>query len=54
MPDTVAVAYDASQHPAFAVTVDVAVFTMVDSQLNLLLVSSTGGRPVRGCLGAAR
>ncbi len=33
-----ATGYDPSQYPAFAVTVDVALFTMVDDELNVLLV----------------
>ena len=35
-PDTPA--YDASAHPPFAVTVDLAVFTIRDGSLSLLLV----------------
>ncbi len=41
MTDT-STAYDPSQYPAFAVTVDVALFTMVDEELNLLLVKRAG------------
>jgi len=39
--------YDPSQYPAFAVTVDVAVFTMVNNELSLLLVKR-GGQPFAG------
>lgn len=35
-------AYDPTQYPPFAVTVDVAVFTMVDHVLHLLLVKRAG------------
>lgn len=35
-------AYDPTQYPPFAVTVDVALFTMVDDVLNLLLVKRAG------------
>ena len=34
--------YDPSLYPAFAVTVDIALFTMVDNELNLLLVKRAG------------
>jgi 8-oxo-dGTP diphosphatase len=34
--------YDPSQYPAFAVTVDIAVFTMVESELHVLLVRRAG------------
>ncbi len=37
MTDT-STAYDPTRYPAFAVTVDVAVFTMVDGELSVLLV----------------
>ncbi|MEO6122550.1 MAG: NUDIX domain-containing protein [Ilumatobacteraceae bacterium] len=43
MTDTSSMAYDSSQYPAFAVTVDIAVFTMVSGQLNVLLVRRAGG-----------
>jgi len=33
--------YDASRHPAFAVTVDVVILTMVESRLHVLLVRRT-------------
>lgn len=36
------VPYDPSQYPAFAVTVDIAVFTMVESELHVLLVRRAG------------
>lgn len=49
MTDTRAMAYDPSQYPAFAVTVDVAVFTMIDGELNLLLVRRAG-EPFAGYL----
>lgn len=42
MTDTSATMYDASQYPPFAVTVDVAVFTMVVGELNVLLVRRAG------------
>jgi 8-oxo-dGTP diphosphatase len=42
MTDTGQRAYDSSQYPAFAVTVDVAVFTMVAGHLNVLLVKRAG------------
>jgi 8-oxo-dGTP diphosphatase len=39
--------YDPSQFPAFAVTVDIVILTMVDGELNVLLVRR-GGAPFAG------
>lgn len=42
MTATPASTYDPSRYPAFAVTVDIAVFTMVGGQLHVLLVRRAG------------
>ena len=42
MTTTPARAYDPGEYPPFAVTVDVAVFTMVDGRLHVLLVKRAG------------
>ena len=40
--------YDPSKYPSFAVTADIAVFTLAEAGLQILLVQR-GGRPFEGC-----